>query len=116
MTVKLRKIEWSEIPEKWIPNWLNRPDYHGDYKIIEYDNQDVGFLMYAPLLDYCVVDTIFIDPDYRRNGIASKVNDLILQEYPKIVCQLTNDIGAKSFLESLGVKFNKDNNWWESYK
>ena len=68
----------TNFVKKSIPNQIN------DYKAIEIDNKIIGCLYLEPYQDGILLNEIYLEEDYRNQGIGTDIIKNILQNNSKI--------------------------------
>ena len=68
----------TNFVKKSIPNQIN------DYKVIEIDNKIIGCLYLEPYQDGILLNEIYLEEDYRNQGIGTDIIKNILQNNPKV--------------------------------
>ena len=68
----------TNFVKKSIPNQIN------DYKVIEIDNKIIGCLYLEPYQDGILLNEIYLEEDYRNQGIGTDIIKNILQNNSKI--------------------------------
>lgn len=83
---------------------------YSKYLVYYIDNEAVGFLSYDLIYDRIEIEYIFVDPNNRRNNIASFLMDYVFNEAKKNECSnITLEVresntGAISFYNINGFK------------
>lgn len=74
-----------------------------NYKIIKSDNKIIGCLLVEKHLDGVILDEIFIEEEYRNNGIGTKIINDVLSNYCIVYLWVYKDnINAIKLYEKLG--------------
>lgn len=73
----LSKDELKEINE-YVSNEVLK--YINDYQVIVVNNQVIGCLLYYDYEDGIIIDEIFIEKEYRKNKIGSKIIKKLLKQ------------------------------------
>jgi RimJ/RimL family protein N-acetyltransferase len=78
------------------------------YKKIIFNEKTVGGVAYnSKKKGIFILERIFINPDFHNQGIASKVMDILFNEYPKVVWTLDTpewNLRTKNFYEKHGFR------------
>ena len=77
-------------------------------KVISYNNELVGIIDYDTTDEYVKIAYITINDEYRRQGIASKVIEMIKEENKGKYMYGDSLPGAIKFWESMGAEFDED--------
>lgn len=77
-------------------------------KVISYNNDLVGIIDYDTTDKYVKIAYITINDEYRRQGIAGKVIEMIKEENKGKYMYGDSLPGALSFWESMGAEFDED--------
>ena len=68
----------TNFVKKTIPNQIN------DYNVIVIDNKIIGCLYFEPYQDGILLNEIYLEEEYRNQGIGTDIIKNILQSNPKV--------------------------------
>lgn len=96
-----------EFSEKFVDDWF------GECAKIIVDNIEVGIIIYE-INETIKIDRIWINPEYRRQKLGTKIINQLMLTYPKknLVGLSEPNQQACEFWKSLGAELNRDNADW----
>ena len=113
-----KNLDQEEITK--INNYVNSkiPKQINNYKIIKANNKIIGCLLVEQHLDGVILDEIFIEEEYRNNGIGTKIINNVLSNYSIVYLWVYKDnINAIKLYDKLGflVMENTETRYFMKY-
>ena len=102
-----------DLPEEEInkiTNYVNNTvsKQINDYKVIVLDNEKIGCLLLEKYTDGILLSEIYLDKNYRRKGIGTKILANVLNNNPIVYLWVYKEnIKALNLYKKLGFKINK---------
>ena len=87
------------------------PKHLEDYQLITINSKIIGCLLVLKEQDYIVLDEIYIEEDYRNQGIGTDIIQNLLKKYEYVkLCVYKRNRRAYALYESLGfqIEYEKD--------